>query len=127
MARSLTEPARELRAKHFVDKITDIADDGRNDFMRRATERGEEFVAVVRARAYCRPNSAGPDGRLDLAHATIAERALCHVATVKRALARLQELGLVDWVRRLVRGPAPAGGLSRPATPTCCGRHPAKR
>jgi hypothetical protein len=50
MARSLTEPARELRAKHFVDKITDIADDGRNDFMRRATERGEEFVAVVRAR-----------------------------------------------------------------------------
>ena len=47
----------------------------------------------------------GDDGRLDLAHATIAERALCHVATVKRALTRLQALGLVDWVRRLVRGP----------------------
>jgi hypothetical protein len=47
----------------------------------------------------------GDDGRLDLAHATIAERALCHVATVKRALVRLRALGLVDWVRRLVRGP----------------------
>ena len=59
--------ARELQAEHFVDEITDIADDGRNDFMRRATERGEEFVAVVsaqndqapacRARAYALPNS----------------------------------------------------------------------
>lgn len=50
-------------------------------------------------------SALGDDGRLDLAHATIAERALCHVATVKRALARLRELGLVSWVRRLVRGP----------------------
>ena len=41
--------ARELQAEHFVDELTDIADDGRNDFMRRATERGEEFVAVVSA------------------------------------------------------------------------------
>jgi hypothetical protein len=48
--------ARELQTKHFVDEITDIADDGRNDFMRRATERGEEFVAVVScARAYALP------------------------------------------------------------------------
>lgn len=40
--------ARELQAEHFADEIVDIADDGRNDFMRRATERGEEFVAVDR-------------------------------------------------------------------------------
>jgi hypothetical protein len=45
----------------------------------------------------------GDDGRLDLAHATIAARAQCHVATVKRALVKLRALGLVDWVRRLVR------------------------
>jgi hypothetical protein len=50
-------------------------------------------------------SALGDDGRLDLAHATIAARALCHIATVKRALRRLRDIGLVDWVRRLVRGP----------------------
>ncbi|MCW3476275.1 helix-turn-helix domain-containing protein [Limobrevibacterium gyesilva] len=45
----------------------------------------------------------GTDGRLDLSHATIAERACCHVATVVRALAQLRALGLVDWTRRMVR------------------------
>jgi hypothetical protein len=50
-------------------------------------------------------SSLGDDGRLDLAHATIAERALCHPATVRRALGRLRDVGLVYWVRRLVRGP----------------------
>jgi hypothetical protein len=40
--------ARELQAERFADEIVDIADDGRNDFMLRATERGEEFVAVDR-------------------------------------------------------------------------------
>jgi hypothetical protein len=45
----------------------------------------------------------GQDGRLDPSHSTLAEWAKCHVATVKRALSRLRELGLVHWVRRLVR------------------------
>jgi hypothetical protein len=45
----------------------------------------------------------GQDGRLDPSHDTLAEWAKCHVATVKRALSRLRELGLVHWVRRLVR------------------------
>lgn len=45
----------------------------------------------------------GNDGQLDLAHETIAARALCHVATVRRALCRLRDLGLVTWIRRLVR------------------------
>jgi hypothetical protein len=49
-------------------------------------------------------SALGDDGRLDLAHATIAERALCHPTTARRALQRLRELGLVQWVRRLVRG-----------------------
>jgi hypothetical protein len=29
---------------------------------------------------------------------------LCHPTTARRALQRLRELGLVQWVRRLVRG-----------------------
>jgi hypothetical protein len=49
-------------------------------------------------------SALGDDGRLDLAHATIADRAPCHVATVKRALNRLRKLGLIDWTRRLMRG-----------------------
>jgi hypothetical protein len=46
----------------------------------------------------------GNDGRLDLSHDAIATRAQCHAATVRRALGRLRGLGLVSWVRRLVRG-----------------------
>ena len=49
-------------------------------------------------------SALGDDGQLDPSHTTIAERALCHVATVRRALGRLRNLGLVSWVRRLVRG-----------------------
>lgn len=55
-------------------------------------EVGEVMVAAL-----------GNDGRLDLAHATIADRALCHVATVKRSLNRLRDLGLIAWTRRLRR------------------------
>jgi hypothetical protein len=46
----------------------------------------------------------GRDGQLDLSHQTIASRAKCSVATVKRELTKLRSLGLVDWTRRLVRG-----------------------
>jgi hypothetical protein len=45
----------------------------------------------------------GNDGQLDPSHETIAEWAPCHVATVKRALVRLRDLGLVAWMRRLIR------------------------
>jgi hypothetical protein len=54
-------------------------------------------------------SALGDDGRLDLAHATIAERAVCHPTTARRALQRLRELGLVQWVRRLVRGGSDTG------------------
>lgn len=47
----------------------------------------------------------GQDGRLDPCLATLAARAGMHVATVKRCLGRLQSLGFLSWVRRLVRGP----------------------
>jgi SRSO17 transposase len=40
--------AREMQAEYFVDELSLIADDGRNDFMRRVREHGEEFVAVDR-------------------------------------------------------------------------------
>jgi hypothetical protein len=45
----------------------------------------------------------GTDGRLDPSHETIAGDAGKSIATVKRALGALQELGLVWWVRRLIR------------------------
>lgn len=40
--------ARELQAEYFVDELTLIADDGRNDFMERVREKGEVFVDVNR-------------------------------------------------------------------------------
>jgi hypothetical protein len=40
--------ARELQAEHFVDEISLIADDGRNDFMERARQNGETFVDANR-------------------------------------------------------------------------------
>jgi hypothetical protein len=71
-------------------------------------------------------SALGDDGRLDLSHETIAMRALCHVATAKRALARLRELGLIDWTRRLVRGAATGWRCEQTSnayilrTPDCC-------
>jgi hypothetical protein len=72
-------------------------------------------------------SALGDDGRLDLAHATIAERALCHPATVRRALGRLRDVGLVYWVRRLVRGPDTGWRCEQGPMPTCCERLPATR
>ena len=40
--------ARELQAEHFVDEITEIADDGRNDYIERARQNGEVFVEADR-------------------------------------------------------------------------------
>ncbi len=48
----------------------------------------------------------GADGRLDPSHATLAALARVHIATVKRALRRLADLGLLRWQRRLVRDEA---------------------
>lgn len=45
----------------------------------------------------------GEDGRLDPTHETIADDAACSTRTVRRALDALRDLGLVVWVRRLVR------------------------
>jgi hypothetical protein len=54
-------------------------------------------IALVLARRL------GQDGRLDPSHATIAKDAKAGCRTVQRALARLADLGLLRWVRRLVR------------------------
>lgn len=45
----------------------------------------------------------GEDGRLDPSHATLAARVGCHMATVKRSLSRLRQLGRLTWERRLRR------------------------
>jgi hypothetical protein len=45
----------------------------------------------------------GEDGRLDPAQDTIAADAGCCLRTVGEALRRLNRLGLVSWLRRLVR------------------------
>jgi hypothetical protein len=45
----------------------------------------------------------GEDGRLDPSHDCLTKLARCSRRTVQRALARLQELDLLRWARRLVR------------------------
>ena len=45
----------------------------------------------------------GEDGRLDPSHATLAARVGCHVATARRCLDRLRQLGRLTWERRLQR------------------------
>ena len=45
----------------------------------------------------------GQDGRLDPSQGYLAQLAACSRRTAQRALERLQGLGLVRWVRRLVR------------------------
>ncbi|HEX2939589.1 MAG TPA: helix-turn-helix domain-containing protein [Rhodopila sp.] len=45
----------------------------------------------------------GVDGQCDPAHSTLADDAGCSDRTVRRALDALRGLGLVAWVRRLVR------------------------
>lgn len=52
----------------------------------------------------------GENGQCDPAHATLAADAGCGARTVRRALAALRAVGLLDWERRLVRRPWPAGG-----------------
>jgi hypothetical protein len=45
----------------------------------------------------------GTDGRLDPSHDTIATDVGCCARTVRRALDRLKEVGLLMWQRRIVR------------------------
>lgn len=45
----------------------------------------------------------GADGRLDPSQATLAARTGCCERTVSTALRRFRALGLLEWVRRLVR------------------------
>lgn len=43
------------------------------------------------------------DGQCDPSHARIAEDAACSERTVRRALGKLKDLGLVHWVQRIIR------------------------
>ena len=53
----------------------------------------------------------GDDGRLD-PHATIAERR-CATLRPPEGAGAATDVGLVDWVWRLVCGPGTAGGANR--------------
>src|SRR5690348_3787771 len=45
----------------------------------------------------------GTDGRCDPSHQTLSDDSGESVDTVKRALKALYQLGMVDWLRRLIR------------------------
>ena len=45
----------------------------------------------------------GTDGQCDPAQATLAQDAACCGRTVRRAISRLRDLGLLDWQLRLIR------------------------
>jgi hypothetical protein len=45
----------------------------------------------------------GENGRLDPSYATLAQDADCSVRTVQRACDTMRDLGLLRWMRRLVR------------------------
>ena len=85
---------------------------------RRALDRGQRAIWKARIELYRRAGQLtdgaahvalalvkrlGTDGRCDPSHTTLAEDASESISTVKRALDALQELGLVWWVRRLIR------------------------
>ena len=49
----------------------------------------------------------GPDGQCDPAQATLAQDAACCDRTVRRAITRMRDLGLLDWQLRLIRADRP--------------------
>lgn len=59
----------------------------------------KNHVAVLRALL----DRLGESGQLDPSHETLARDARCCERTVREALRRGNRLGLVSWVRRLVR------------------------
>jgi hypothetical protein len=65
--------------------------------------RGGRLTALQAEIALALSRRLGQDGQLDPAHATIAADAGAGCRTVQRALARLSELGMLRWVRRLIR------------------------
>ena len=72
---------------------------GRRRIHRRAgrlTDAGS-YVALVLLKRL------GQDGRCDPSHQTLADDCGKSIDTVKRALKAMQQIGLVDWARRLCR------------------------
>jgi hypothetical protein len=50
-------------------------------------------------------------GRMDPCYASIAHKACVSIATAGRALRRLKEAGVINWVQRCVPGEGPEGGF----------------
>jgi hypothetical protein len=72
-------------------------------FLIRAHRAAGRLTATAHDIAEVLLHRLGTDGQLDPSHDTIANDALCCARTVRRALARLRDLGLVRWTLRLVR------------------------
>jgi hypothetical protein len=79
--------------------------DQRNHFNWQALQarHGKRLTANGLIVAKVMSSALGADGQLHMSHATIATKAGCHVATVRRALDQLAALKLITWVRRLIR------------------------
>lgn len=76
---------------------------GRFRFLLNAHRRAGRLSRAARDVGEALVRRLGVDGQCDPAHETLAEDAGCTARTVRRALDALRALGLVMWVRRLVR------------------------
>lgn len=72
-------------------------------FLVEAHHRAGRLTRAARDVALALLQRHGQDGRLDPSHATVAEDAACCERTVRRACEALHGLGLLRWVRRLLR------------------------
>lgn len=65
--------------------------------------RAQSLTALHALIASCLLRRLGVEGRCDPSHDTLAADAGCCPRTVREALRRLRRLGLLSWLRRLVR------------------------
>lgn len=68
-----------------------------------AAERAGDLTPAQEKVALALVGCLGPDGRLDPGHATLAALSGKSERTVRRALQRLADLGLLTWERRVLR------------------------
>jgi hypothetical protein len=69
--------------------------------------------------AYALLKRLGADGRCDPSHQTLADDTGRGVRTVRRALLRLKELGLISWFQRLVRDSATGWRVEQASNAYC--------
>jgi hypothetical protein len=72
-------------------------------FLLNAHRRGRRLTPTAELVGNALVRRLGQDGRLDPSHDRLAEDVGCCARTVRRGLATLRALGLVTWMRRIVR------------------------